>query len=72
MGRDSSLPFGCGDLDELQKKVSVIGSDGRQLGIMMLSEAMKIADRERAELVKITQSASPPVYRMLDQKPGHT
>jgi Translation initiation factor IF-3, N-terminal domain len=57
--------------EEPDKHVRVIGRDGRQLGIMMLFEAMKIADTERAELVKIAQAASPPVYRMVDQKPRH-
>jgi hypothetical protein len=64
-----SLDSGGEDSD---KHVRVIGTDGRQLGIMILSEAMKFAGRERLELVKITQTASPPVYRMIDQKPKHT
>ena len=62
--------------EEPDKHVRVIGRDGRQLGIMMLSEAMKIADTERAELVNVTQTASAPVYRMVEssehQKPKHT
>jgi hypothetical protein len=62
--------------EEPDKHVRVIGRNGRQLGIMMLSEAMKIADTERAELVKVTQTASAPVYRMVEssehQKPKHT
>jgi hypothetical protein len=62
--------------EEQDKYVRVIGRDGTQLGIMMLSEAMKIADTERAELVKIGQTASTPIYRMVEsnkhQKPKHT
>jgi len=57
--------------DEPDKHVRVIGRDGRQLGIMMLSEAMKIADTERAELVKVTQTASAPVYRMVKSSEHH-
>ena len=55
--------------EELDKHVRVIGRDGRQLGIMMLSEARKIADTERAKLVKIAKT----VFRMVEssehQKP---
>ena len=69
MESDASLSFGGGDLAEFQREVRVIGADGRQLGIMNLSDAMKIADRERLDLIKITQTASPPVYRMVQQKP---
>ena len=66
MSRDGSLPFGCRDLAELQKPARVIGKDGRQLGIMNLSDAIKIAESEAAELVKISQTTSPMVYRMVD------
>lgn len=62
--------------EEPDKRVRVIGRDSRQLGIMMLSEALKIADTERAKLVKITQTISPPVYRIVEssehQKSKHT
>jgi len=51
--------------EEPDKHVRVIGRDGRQLGIMMLSEAMKIAEQERAKLVIIGSSVSPPIYRLI-------
>ena len=61
---------------EPDKHVRVIGRNGRQLGIMMLSEAKKIADTEGERLVKISQTISPPLYRMVEsskhQKPKHT
>jgi hypothetical protein len=66
----------AGACEDDHEQVRVIDKDGRQLGIMILSEAMKVADSERAELVKITQTVSPPVYRMVDsdehQKPKET
>ena len=58
-----SLDSGGEDSD---KHVRVIGTDGRQLGIMMLSEAKKIADTERAELVRI--GTSPLVYRLVEHR----
>jgi hypothetical protein len=74
--RGSNVATGFRGGEEPDKHVRVIGRDGRQLGIMMFSEAMKIADTERAELVRITPTASAPVYRMVEssehQKPKHT
>jgi translation initiation factor IF-3 len=65
VSRDGSLPSGCGGLDDLQQHVRVIGRSNKSLGIMALSEAMKIADGEHAELKKITQTTSPPIYRLV-------
>jgi translation initiation factor IF-3 len=52
-------------LSELPQHIRLIDIDGKQRGIMTLSEAMKIADDERAELVRITQTISPPIYRLI-------
>ena len=60
----ASLDSGGEDSD---KHVRVIGTDGKQRGIMTLSEAMKIADDERAELVRITQTTSPLIYRLIER-----
>jgi len=65
MSRDGSPPPGCSDLSDLQQHIRLIGVDGKQRGIMTLSEAMKIADAERAELVRITQTTSPLIYRLI-------
>jgi translation initiation factor IF-3 len=65
MSRDGSLPPGC-DLGDLQKHIRLIGVDGKQRGIMTMSEAMKISDDERAELVRITQTTSPQIYRLVE------
>ena len=64
MIRDDSLPEG-GDLDDLEQNVRVISAKEQHLGTMTLSEAMKIARRERAKLVKIAPTAIPPIYRLV-------
>jgi translation initiation factor IF-3 len=66
MSRDGSLPPGCSDLSASQQHIRLIGVDGKQRGIMTLSEAMKISDDERAELVRITQTTSPLIYRLVE------
>jgi hypothetical protein len=68
MTRNGSLPFGCGDLADLQKHVRVTRESGEQVGIMMLSEAIKMADSESAELVAIAPNASPPIYAVVKSK----
>jgi translation initiation factor IF-3 len=67
MSRDVSLPPGCSDSGDLQKLIRLIGVDCKQRGIMTLSEAMKISDDERAELVRITQTTSPLIYRLVER-----
>jgi translation initiation factor IF-3 len=54
-------------LGDLQQHIRLIGVDGKQRGIMTLSEAMKIADDERAELVRIPQTTSPLIYRLIER-----
>ena len=68
MSRDGSLPPGCSDLSDMPKLIRLIGVDGTQRGIMTLSDAVKIAEDERLELVRIAQSASPQVYRLLERR----
>jgi translation initiation factor IF-3 len=50
------------------KPIRLIGVDGTQRGIMTLSDAVKIAEDERLELVRIAQSASPQNYRLLERR----
>lgn len=47
--------------------VRLIGVDGKQRGIMTLSEAVKISEDERAELVRIKQTTSPLIYRLVER-----
>ena len=48
------------------KEVRVIGPDGAQLGVMPTKDAMKIAEDEGVDLVKIVPNAQPPVCRVVD------
>ena len=47
-------------------QVRLIGSDGQQLGIMVIADAMKQAAGEGMDLVEISPNADPPVCRVLD------
>ena len=42
------------------KEIRLIGSEGEQLGIMAPAEALKIADEQGLDLVKISPQATPP------------
>lgn len=44
----------------------VIGPTGEQLGIMSLSDALKIAEDAGVDLIEISPSASPPVAKVVD------
>ena len=41
------------------KEIRLIGSEGEQLGIMAPAEALKIADEQGLDLVKISPQATP-------------
>lgn len=47
-------------------KLRVIGSDGKQLGIFALSEALKKAQEAELDLVEIAPAANPPVAKIID------
>ncbi len=47
-------------------KIRVIGSDGKQLGIMHPREALKLAEEENLDLVEISPNANPPVCKIID------
>jgi translation initiation factor IF-3 len=44
----------------------VVGSDGEQLGILPLSEALSLADSQHLDLVEVSPTATPPVCRIMD------
>jgi translation initiation factor IF-3 len=46
--------------------VRLIGSDGKQIGIVPLSKALKLAEEEDLDLVEIAPNASPPVCKIID------
>ena len=48
------------------KELRLIGNDGEQLGIMSADEALKIADEQGMDLVKISPQANPPVCKLMD------
>ena len=48
------------------KELRVIDSDGNQLGIMSLRQALEIAGQKNLDLVKIAPQANPPVCKIID------
>ena len=50
--------------DILDKEIRLIGAEGQQLGIMSSQEALKIADEQGLDLVKISPQAVPPVCKL--------
>lgn len=53
--------------DEIKdKELRVISADGEQLGIMSAKEALKIAEDNDLDLVKIAPQAKPPVCKIMD------
>ena len=52
--------------DIRDKEVRVISATGEQLGIMSSAEALRIADEENLDLVKISPNAQPPVCKIMN------
>ena len=48
------------------KEIRLIGSEGEQLGIMSSAEALRIADEQGLDLVKISPQATPPVCKLMN------
>jgi translation initiation factor IF-3 len=48
------------------KEVRVVDSDGAQLGVMSLRDALDLANERKLDLVKIAPNAQPPVCKILD------
>jgi translation initiation factor IF-3 len=53
--------------DEIRdKEIRLIGSEGEQLGIMAPFDALRIADEQGLDLVKISPQAKPPVCKLMN------
>ena len=48
------------------REVRVISAEGEQLGIMSAMEALRIAEDENLDLVKISPNAVPPVCKIMN------
>ncbi|MGQ9844823.1 MAG: translation initiation factor IF-3 [Caldisericia bacterium] len=48
------------------KEVRVIDSDGKQLGILPINEALSIAEQKGLDLVEINANIDPPVCKIID------
>jgi translation initiation factor IF-3 len=48
------------------REVRVIDADGKQLGIMLLRDALDIATERTLDLVEVAPNANPPVCRLMD------
>jgi translation initiation factor IF-3 len=68
MIRDNLTLAGSGDPSDPQKRVRLIDGTGKQLGIMTLAEAKKIAQSQQSELVGIASTVTPPIYRLLKRR----
>ena len=47
-------------------EIRLIGTDGEQLGIMSSDAALKLAEEQDLDLVKISPQANPPVCKLMD------
>lgn len=47
-------------------RVRVIGSDGRQVGLLAVRDAIALAEKENLDLVEIAPNADPPVCKIID------
>ena len=47
-------------------KVRVIDSEGNQVGIVIISRALEMAEQEGLDLVEIAPTADPPVCKIID------
>ncbi|MDQ7038265.1 MAG: translation initiation factor IF-3 [Aquificota bacterium] len=48
------------------KEVRLIDENGRQIGILPLEEALKIAEEKELDLVEVAPQANPPVCKIMD------
>lgn len=48
------------------KEIRVVSSDGEQLGIILVKDALKIALEKELDLVEVAPTAKPPVCRIMD------
>ena len=47
-------------------EVRVVGSDGVQIGILPIEEALRVAGEEDLDLVEVSPDAKPPVCKIMD------
>src|SRR5210317_1907639 len=47
-------------------EVRVIGSDGEQVGVVPIEQAMEMAEEDGLDLVEVSPTAEPPVCRIMD------
>ncbi|MDD4272899.1 MAG: translation initiation factor IF-3 [Desulfobacter postgatei] len=47
-------------------EVRVIGSDGGQIGVLPIAEALRIAESDALDLVEVSPEARPPVCKIMD------
>lgn len=48
------------------REVLVIDTDGTQLGVLKIEEALKVAENKKLDLVNVAPTARPPVCRIMD------
>ena len=48
------------------REVRLVGSDGEQIGIVPLKEALRLAEEKSLDLVNVAPAAKPPVCRIMD------
>lgn len=48
------------------REVRVVDSEGEQLGVMLLEDALRIAQEKNLDLVNVAPQARPPVCRIMD------
>ena len=53
-------------LKEELKRLRLIDENGKQIGLVPLQEALRIANEKGLDLVEIAPNASPPVCKILD------
>jgi translation initiation factor IF-3 len=46
--------------------VRVIGPDGAQIGILLVKDALKLAEEQGLDLVEVAPLAKPPVCKIID------
>ena len=62
-GKKKELETNTGIRD---REVRVINSDGSQLGVMATRDALRLAEEQNLDLVKIAPQGNPPVCKILD------
>ncbi len=62
----SSVPFVRVNGKIRAREVRVIGTDGKQLGVLSLGEALTMARANGVDLVEVAPNALPPVCRLVD------